>query len=71
MTGDHPNPLLTTVEAADRVRVPKATLVYWRRCEPINSPRFVRVGRRVYYRRDDLEAWVVGTHLPETGGSGT
>jgi excisionase family DNA binding protein len=48
--------LLTITEAAELLRAPVATLRYWRHRG--TGPRSFRLGRRVLYRRDDLQAWV-------------
>ena len=57
---DHPashEPLLLTItEAAELLRTPVATLRYWRHLG--TGPRSFRLGRRVLYRHDDLQAWV-------------
>ena len=52
----HEPELLTITEAAELLRAPVATLRYWRHRG--TSPRSFRLGRRVLYRRDDLQAWV-------------
>jgi len=51
-----PSELLTLPEAAELLRAPVATLRYWRHLG--SGPRSFRLGRRVLYRRDDLQAWV-------------
>jgi excisionase family DNA binding protein len=48
--------LLTISEAAEMLRAPVATLRYWRHLG--TGPHSFRLGRRVLYRRDDLDAWV-------------
>ena len=48
--------LLTIAEVADVVRVPVATLRYWRHLG--NGPRSFRVGRGVRYWRHDVTAWL-------------
>lgn len=48
--------LLTTREAADYLRQTASTLAHWRSAG--TGPRFVRIGRRVVYRRTDLVAFV-------------
>jgi excisionase family DNA binding protein len=48
--------LLTITEAAEVLRAPVATLRYWRHLG--TGPRSFRIGRRVLYRYDDLQAWV-------------
>jgi excisionase family DNA binding protein len=55
---DHRPELLTIREAAEVLRAPIATLRYWRHLG--TGPRSFRLGRRVLYRRDDLDAWVEG-----------
>lgn len=48
--------LLTIAEAAELVRSPIATLRYWRHIGV--GPCSFRVGRRVLYRRSDIEDWI-------------
>ena len=48
--------LLTLTEAAAVLRTPVATLRYWRHLGI--GPAGFRLGRRVLYRRDDLDRWV-------------
>jgi predicted DNA-binding transcriptional regulator AlpA len=53
--------LLTPAEVAERLGVSQKTLANWRSCPscaPSGSPRFVKVGRQVRYRRSDLERWL-------------
>ncbi len=57
--------LLTITEAAVLLRAPVATLRYWRHLG--TGPRSFRLGRRVLYRYDDLQAWV----REQLGGSAT
>ena len=61
---DHPAgrepELLTITEAADLLRAPVATLRYWRHLG--TGPRSFRLGRRVLYRTDDLQAWIAEQH---------
>jgi excisionase family DNA binding protein len=52
--------LLTISEAAELLRAPVATLRYWRHLG--TGPRSFRVGRRVLYRRVDLNAWIDASH---------
>ena len=64
---DHPTSpqpeLLTLAEAADLLRTPVATLRYWRHLR--TGPRSFRLGRRVLYRRSDVEQWVTDRHDAE------
>ena len=52
----HRPELLTIAEAAELLRVPVATLRYWRHLEA--GPRSFRLGRRVLYRHSDLHDWI-------------
>ena len=52
--------LLTITEAAELLRAPVATLRYWRHLG--TGPHSFRVGRRVLYRRDDLNTWIDACH---------
>lgn len=49
-------PLLTSREAADFLRHNERTLIRWRVLR--TGPAFVRCGRKVLYRRCDLESWL-------------
>lgn len=48
--------LLTISEVAAILRTPVATLRYWRHLGI--GPRSFKIGRRVFYRRGDVEAWL-------------
>jgi predicted DNA-binding transcriptional regulator AlpA len=48
--------LILTEEAAQIVRLPAATLRYFRHAG--KGPRSFRLGRRVVYKRSDLRAWI-------------
>ena len=50
--------LLTLHEVADLLRVPEATLRYWRHCK--TGPNSYKIGRRVRYRQQDVHAWLRG-----------
>lgn len=52
--------LLTLNEVAEILRTPPATLRYWRHLG--TGPDSFRLGRRVMYRRDDLDHWVTTRH---------
>ncbi|MGO3392600.1 helix-turn-helix domain-containing protein [Glutamicibacter arilaitensis] len=43
-------------EAAEFLRVPVATLRYWRHMG--TGPKSARIGGRVMYKQVDLEAWI-------------
>ncbi|HZL06078.1 MAG TPA: helix-turn-helix domain-containing protein [Coriobacteriia bacterium] len=49
--------LLTLPEVSGRLRVPEATLRYWRSRGV--GPRSFRVGRRVMYRTDVVDEWLM------------
>lgn len=51
-----PNELLTTAEVATEWRVPESTLRSWRSDDC--GPKSFRIGRRVFYLRCDVEAWI-------------
>ena len=48
--------LLTITEVAELLRTPVATLRYWRHLGI--GPASFRIGRRVMYRRSDVEEWI-------------
>lgn len=49
--------LLTTAEVSERTRVPVETLRYYRWLGD-RGPRSFKVGRRVLYAAEDVEAWL-------------
>jgi len=48
--------LMTMTEAATYLRTPVATLRYWRHMG--SGPAGFRLGRRVVFRRDDVDRWI-------------
>jgi excisionase family DNA binding protein len=48
--------LLTVAELASLLRVPAATLRYWRHIG--SGPRGFRIGRHVRYYREDVDVWL-------------
>jgi excisionase family DNA binding protein len=50
--------LLTLHEVAELLRVPEATLRYWRHCK--TGPTSYKIGRHVRHRRQDVHAWLCG-----------
>jgi len=48
--------LLTTQHAAKELKLSARTLERHRVTG--TGPKFIRLGRRIFYRRDDLEAWI-------------
>lgn len=51
------NELLTTEETAELTRTPSGTLAYWRHVGGV-GPKWAKLGRRVVYRRADVESWI-------------
>ena len=50
------NPNLTPDQAAEYLRLSERTLIRWRNRRV--GPAWVKVGRRVLYRRSDLDSWM-------------
>ena len=50
--------LLDEKEAAAHIEVKEGTLSVWRCTGRYNLP-FIKIGRKVRYRRSDLDAWLV------------
>lgn len=48
--------LLTVPEAAEYLRLSVNTLSYFRQTN--RSPKYGKLGRRIFYRKADLDAWV-------------
>lgn len=48
--------MLTVREAAALLSIPKGTLDLWR--QEKKGPPFYRMGGRIRYKREDLEAWL-------------
>jgi excisionase family DNA binding protein len=48
--------LLTTDEAAERLRRPPETVRYWRHIG--EGPPAAKIGRRVFYDEAELDAWI-------------
>lgn len=58
---------LVTAEVAAITRAPVETVRYWRHVG--KGPRSFKVGRRVLYRRSDVEAWL--EQCRQSGDSGS
>ena len=56
--------LLTIPEVADMLRVPVATVRWWRHSK--KGPRSFKLGRRVVYQESDLRAWIREQREAET-----
>lgn len=52
-----PSELLTDIQAAKILHVSPGTLSVWRSTGRYRLP-FVKIGRKVFYRRSDLDAWL-------------
>lgn len=50
--------ILTTEEAAEYLKVAVITLEQWRKSE--DGPPFYKPKGKVYYLRDELDAWIKG-----------
>lgn len=50
------SPLLTVDEVAERLRLPRQTLYYWR--SEGTGPKARLVGKHLRYREDELGAWL-------------
>lgn len=48
--------LFVTIEAAEYLRTPRATLQWWRHLK--RGPIYVKIGRRIFYRKSDLDAFI-------------
>jgi predicted DNA-binding transcriptional regulator AlpA len=60
----HVGRLLNSAEVAQLIRVPEATLRYWRHVGI--GPRSFKMGpRRVLYRADDVDAWVAAQYADQ------
>lgn len=47
---------MTTAEVAELLRTPVETVRYWRHVG--KGPRSIKVGRRVLYEADHVQAWL-------------
>lgn len=64
MAASHVGHLLNSAEVAQLIRVPEATLRYWRHVGI--GPRSFKMGpRRVLYRAADVDAWVAAQYADQ------
>jgi hypothetical protein len=57
--------LINETEARDRLHLPEHTLKRLRRLN--QGPRWLRIGRVVFYDINDLDAWIqASTHTPQS-----
>lgn len=54
---EHDGEFLTVADVAPMTRLSAGTLRYWRH-SGLGGPPSVKLGRRVLYRRADVEAWL-------------
>lgn len=58
--------LMTTEEVAEETRIPAASLRWLRHVD--RGPRSFKVGRRVMYRREDVEAFMTEAYTATVRG---
>jgi hypothetical protein len=58
--------LLTEGELAKELRVSDATLVSWR--QKRIGPAYTKLGKRVFYRRESVAAWIAANEKPTREG---
>lgn len=66
MTALEPEALLTEVDAADLLRLSIRTLQSWRARD--FGPAFIRAGRAIRYRRNDIIKWVDAQTVSTSAG---
>jgi len=49
---------LSPKEVEREFGIPSTTLAFWRKIDIEGGPAFLRFGRRIKYRRSDLDAWI-------------
>lgn len=54
---------LTPQEVSDKIRTPVDTLYWWRHAN--KGPKSFKVGRRVLYAREDVEAFIAAARAGE------
>jgi DNA-binding transcriptional MerR regulator len=67
MHPQHDEDLLTTAEVAEILRAPISTVRYWRHIG--GGPARFRLGRRVLYRRCDVETSLDGVRTSQMSAS--
>jgi hypothetical protein len=51
-------PYLSPKEVELEFGIPATTLAFWRKAGVGSGPVFLRFGRRIKYRRIDIDAWI-------------
>jgi hypothetical protein len=62
--------LITSAEAGRRLGVTYGTLAKWR-CLQLRALPFVRVGRKIFYRAQDIEGFIAANTYPGDGPRAT
>jgi excisionase family DNA binding protein len=57
------NTYMTTAEVAELMRTSPETVRYWRHVG--KGPGSFKAGRKVLYKRTDVEVWICGLHTAE------
>lgn len=57
--------LMLVTEVSEKCRIPAPTLRYWRQTG--EGPKSFKVGRRVMYRRSDVEQWLEAQYAKAVG----
>ena len=50
--------LLNENDVSELTSIPVKTLRYWRFAGTTFAPKFIKLGARVYYPKDDLDKWL-------------
>jgi Helix-turn-helix domain len=58
--------LLTASEASQRLRITYGSLAVWR-CTRRKALPFVKIGRKIFYRPQDIEAFITANLQPGNG----
>ena len=57
-TAAEPKPLMTTKQVSVRTNIPEQTLDNWRCTRRVKGLPYVRIGRAIRYRHEDVEAFI-------------
>jgi predicted DNA-binding transcriptional regulator AlpA len=63
-----PSEFMTTIEVGELIRSPWSTVRYWRHRG--TGPKSFRLGRRVMYRRTDVDQWIAEREQVQTSSAG-
>ncbi len=58
--------LLTVEDVARLIHTSPGTIHYWRSVAPEKAPPAFKVGRRLLFRRADVEAWLAAKPLTQS-----